>query len=218
MLPLPDTEEHGNGHGRAQVLTWLAPILLLHLAHDQGLLTRLCIYHFVTLNLSPVLRPSALTLGREGSHFSFCNNLAECREHHTFLTHLHRVEMHSSFPGHTTDVLLKPSHTSDWELVKAQALTQEVWGEAEIQHFREAQRWSPGCWSVNHALRSEGLLCHFGTPINTELLTFLQRMQFQALGPFLESVHFYPLLSTHPAFWWASLTLLPSILFLKFSS
>lgn len=74
---------------------------------------RLCIHHCVTLNLSSALRPSALTLGREGSHFSFLINLTGCSGHHTFLTRLHLVEMHSYFPWHTTDVLLKPSHTSD---------------------------------------------------------------------------------------------------------
>lgn len=74
---------------------------------------RLCIHNFVTLTLSSALRPSVLTLGREGSHISFLINLTGCSGHHTFLTRLHLVAMHSSFPWPTTDVLLKPSHTSD---------------------------------------------------------------------------------------------------------
>lgn len=73
----------------------------------------LCIPNFVTLNLSSALCPSALTLGREGSHFSFLINLTGHSGHYTFLTCLHLVEMHSSFPWHTTDVLLKPSQISD---------------------------------------------------------------------------------------------------------
>lgn len=74
---------------------------------------RLCIHNFVTLTLSSALRPSVLTLGKEGSHISFLINLTGCSGHPTFLTRLHHVAMHSSFPWPTTDVLLKPSHTSD---------------------------------------------------------------------------------------------------------